>query len=217
MKFRKSIVSTVVPILALSWIIVVAPARAQISTSLGAASGAASNLPADSHSGTPSSILKNSATQSNSSPTLASVSNTDATESHTRMQRMTDDVKLAASRIARLTKVQRHRWEIARAALPGFCHQWDRMLHDREINNLSHLDWHEKQGYETATYTGYGQVQACEAKESDEGVPIGRVSYEERNYYLVGKTTDEAKSHPKLLGVTKTLEIFSWEKDRWFY
>jgi hypothetical protein len=216
MRFRKSIVRTILPIFVLSWI-TVAPVRAQISTSLGAASGAASNLPADTHNATPASILKNSAISNNSSPALASVSNTDATESRTRMQRMTDDVKLAASRIARLTKVQRRKWEMAQAALPGFCHNWDRMLHDREVNNLSHLDWHENQGYETATYTGYGQVEACEAKESDEGVPIGKVRYEERNYYLVGKTTDEAKSHPKLLGVTKTLEIFSWEKDRWFY
>ncbi len=91
------------------------------------------------------------------------------------------------------------------------------MLHDREVNNLSHLEWHQQQGYQTATYTGYGKVQGCQAKESDEGVPIGKVSYQEMNYYLAGKSVDDAKSHPKLLGTTNTLEIFSFEKDRWFY
>jgi hypothetical protein len=37
------------------------------------------------------------------------------------------------------------------------------------------------------------------------------------SYYLAGKSVDDAKSHPKLLGTTNTLEIFSFEKDRWFY
>jgi hypothetical protein len=38
------------------------------------------------------------------------------------------------------------------------------------------------------------------------------------SYYLVGKTIEEAKrAKPKLLRLTNTLEIFSWDKNRWFY
>jgi len=136
-----------------------------------------------------------------------------ATEDH----KVVVEIKDLAERLARLTEGQRRKWKEAQAALPGFCQDWDRMLHDREVNNLSHLEWHQQQGYQTATYTGYGKVQACQAKESDEGVPICKVTYQEMNYYLAGKSIDEAKSHPKLLGTTNTLEIFSWEKDRWFY
>src|SRR5258708_5021136 len=127
------------------------------------------------------------------------------------------DIKATAETIARLTTEQRQKWDSAVAALPSFCHEWESLLHDREVENLTHLIWKEHDGYETSTYTGYGKVRGCEAKESTEGVPIGKVTYDEKNYYLVGKSIDEAKSHPKLLGTTNTLEIFSWEKDRWFY
>ena len=135
----------------------------------------------------------------------------------TAWQGIKADVKTTAEMIARLSSDQRQKWDRAVAALPGFCHEWERLLHDREIDNLAHLNWKARDGYETATYTGYGKVEACEAKESVQGVPIGKVMYDEKSYYLVGKTIDEAKINPKMLGTTSTLEIFSWEKDRWFY
>jgi len=135
----------------------------------------------------------------------------------TEWQGVKADVRATAEAIARLTTDQRQKWDSAVAALPSFCHEWESLLHDREVENLTHLIWKDHDGYETATYTGYGKVRGCEAKESAEGVPIGKVTYDEKNYYLVGKSIDEAKSHPKLLGTTNTLEIFSWEKDRWFY
>jgi hypothetical protein len=127
------------------------------------------------------------------------------------------EVKTVAIRLARLTIDQRRKWELAQAALPGFCKDWDRMLHDRELNNRSHLEWRQQQGYTVATFIGYGRVEACEAKETDEGVPIGKVTYQELTYYLAGMSIPDAEAHPKLLGATNTLEIFSWEKDRWFY
>lgn len=120
-------------------------------------------------------------------------------------------------RLAHLTKALRHKWEEAVATLPSFCQHWEDLLQQREENNLSHLQWHEQQGYETATYVGYGRVLGCKAKESAEGVPIGKVIYEEKDYYLAGKTPQEAKEHPKVTRTTSTLEIFSWDKDRWFY
>jgi len=113
---------------------------------------------------------------------------------------------------------ERARYEMAAARFPDFCHDWQRMLHDRETNNLEHLTWQTRDGAETSTYTGYGQVETCETKESVEGVPIGKISYEEMIYYLAGKNEDEARhATPKLIHQTHTLEIFSWEKDKWFY
>jgi hypothetical protein len=127
------------------------------------------------------------------------------------------EIEQLGARLARLTEGERLKWEKASAALPAFCEDWNRMLHDREVNNLSHLTWHRRQGYQTATYTAYGKVQGCQAKESEEGVPIGKVSYQQMSYYLAGRSINDARAHPKLLGTTNTLEIFSWEKDRWFY
>jgi len=110
------------------------------------------------------------------------------------------------------------RYNLAAAKFADFCHDWQRMLHDRESNNLNHLTWQTRGGIQTTTYTGYGQVEGCETKESAEGVPIGKISYPEMIYNLTGKTPDEARhAPPKVVHETHTLEIFSWEKDKWFY
>ena len=119
---------------------------------------------------------------------------------------------------ASLPTLARHEFETAFRRLPSFCQDWQSKLHEREINNLAHLTWQEKNGYETATYVGYGKVDGCLCKESAEGVPIGKVTYDEYQYYLTGKTLNDAKvAKPKLTGTTHTLEIFSWDKEQWFY
>jgi hypothetical protein len=119
---------------------------------------------------------------------------------------------------ASLSTFARHEFETAFRKLPTFCQNWQSKLHEREVNNLANLAWQEKNGYKTATYVGYGKVDGCLCKESGEGVPIGKVTYDEYQYYLVGKTLDEAKTaKPKLTGTTHTLEIFSWDKEQWFY
>lgn len=152
-----------------------------------------------------------------SAPASSSSTNGSRWAPKTEWQGLKADIKATAGVLARLSADQRLRWDHAVAALPGFCHDWEQLLHNRELESLAHLDWKSRDGYETATYTGYSKVQACEAKESAQGIPIGKVVYDEKSYYLVGKTIDEAKSKPKVLGTTSTLEIFSWEKDRWFY
>jgi hypothetical protein len=116
------------------------------------------------------------------------------------------------------SSAERARYEKAAARFPQFCHDWQRMLHDRETNNLQHLTWQTRDGAKTSSYTGYGQVDKCEMKESVEGVPIGKISYMETIYFLAGKNADEARhAAPRIIHQTHTLEIFSWEKDKWFY
>ncbi len=113
---------------------------------------------------------------------------------------------------------EKARYERAADLFPSFCQEWQRMLHEREVDNLGHISWQLRSGYETATYTGYGQVESCETKESIEGVPIGKITYSELSYYLTGKTVAEARrSSPKLIHQIRTLEIFSWDKNKWFY
>src|ERR1700678_1815646 len=51
----------------------------------------------------------------------------------------------------------------ASAEFPDFCKHWEQDLHDREINNLSKLQFVLKEGYETATYTAYGKIAECES------------------------------------------------------
>jgi hypothetical protein len=128
------------------------------------------------------------------------------------------EVKAEIQQLNEGTPAVRRLYARAAAAFPHFCQDWARMLRDREANNLSLLNWQEKSGYETASYVGYSPIKTCECKESAEGIPLGKVTYDEEKYYVAGKTIDEAKhTPPKVLGVTHTLEIFSWDQNKWFY
>jgi hypothetical protein len=205
------------PALGLGWLIA-SPSWAQTDAVAAVQPPAATIAPADAQVAPAGSILK--APADAKSPDVVAAVTTGGANSpaaSSEAQKVEVVIEQLGERLERLSTAERKKWELATASLPGFCQDWNRMLHDREVNNLSHLEWHQQQGYQTATYTGYGKVQGCQAKESDEGVPIGKVSYQEMNYYLAGKSVDDAKSHPKLLGTTNTLEIFSFEKDRWFY
>jgi hypothetical protein len=116
------------------------------------------------------------------------------------------------------TAAEQRLYARAAAAFPAFCEDWGRKLRQRERDNLSSLSFHEKDGYETAKYVGYSPLKTCECKESSEGIPLGKVTYDERDYYVAGKTVGEAKSsQPKLITVVPTLEIFSWDRNKWFY
>jgi hypothetical protein len=113
---------------------------------------------------------------------------------------------------------EERRYDAAAAKFPGFCNEWARMLRDRESNNLDHLVWVTHDGVESSTYTGYGQIDSCETKESVEGVPIGKLSYMEMIYDLEGKTPEQARqTPPKVIHQVHTLEIFSWDNNKWFY
>lgn len=116
------------------------------------------------------------------------------------------------------TRAERRLYAMAVAAFPSFCQDWARKLRVRESDNLSSLNFQEKSGYETASYVGYGPIKSCECKETSEGVPLAKVTYDEQDYFLEGKTIDEAKHNPpKLVGITHTLEIFNWDQGKWFY
>lgn len=140
---------------------------------------------------------------------------------HTAPVHLSDAESAVNAEVRALTPMtlrERRIYERASSELPAFCRDWERKLRDREVNNLSNIAWKERSGYETATYVGYGPIEQCKCHESRQGIPIGDVSYEEIEYYLVGKTIDEAKhAKPKPVGQTKTLEIFSWERNKWFY
>ena len=106
----------------------------------------------------------------------------------------------------------------ASAQFPDFCKHWEQNLHDREVDNLAKLNFSQKDGFETATYTGYGKIMGCESHQSKDGYAIGKLSYEEFVYYLVGKTKEDARAAaPKPILDTHTTEIFRWENNKWFY
>ena len=125
------------------------------------------------------------------------------------------------SMVERLTPehIKRNReFKVASATFPDFCKHWEKNLRDREVNNLSKLSFSEKGGFETATYTGYGNISGCESHQSKDGYAIGKLSYEEFIYYIVGKTREEARSAtPKAISDLHTTEIFRWENNKWFY
>ena len=131
-------------------------------------------------------------------------------------------VKSAAKAVlAKITPERRKRdteFKKAAALFPAFCKDWARKLHDREINNQTHIAWQMKDGWDTGSYVGYGPVQKCECHQSSDGYSIGKVSYDEFQYYVTGKTEDEAKhATPKVTETTTTTELFRWDKDKWFY
>jgi hypothetical protein len=106
----------------------------------------------------------------------------------------------------------------ASALFPDFCKHWEQDLHDRETNNLSNLKFVPKEGYQTATYTAYGKVAACESHQSKDGYSIGKITYEEFQYYITGRSEDEARhAAPRTVLDTHTTEIFRWDNGKWFY
>ncbi len=106
----------------------------------------------------------------------------------------------------------------ASAQFQDFCRHWEQNLRERERDNLSKLMFTLKDGFQTATYTGYGDVKTCEAHQSKEGFSIGKITYQEFTYYLAGKTPEEAlHGDKKPISDTHTTEIFRWENNKWFY
>ncbi|MGA7873643.1 MAG: hypothetical protein WCA22_22380 [Candidatus Binatus sp.] len=106
----------------------------------------------------------------------------------------------------------------ASALFPDFCRHWEQDLREREANNRSKLQFSLKDGFETATYTAYGKIAGCESHQSKDGYSIGKITYEEFVYYIVGKSEDEARqATPKTISDTRTTEIFRWDNGKWFY
>src|SRR5207302_2041066 len=68
-------------------------------------------------------------------------------------------VKAALQKANPLRLVRDREFKKASAVFPAFCKDWERKLHDRELNNESHIAWQQKDGWQTGTYTGYGPVQ----------------------------------------------------------
>jgi hypothetical protein len=105
----------------------------------------------------------------------------------------------------------------ASAQFPDFCRHWKDNLRERERNNLSKMALTLKDGVHSGTYTGYGEIEVCEAHQSKEGFSIGKITYEEFVYSLAGKTPEEAAhAEKKTISDIRTTEIFRWENDKWF-
>lgn len=109
-------------------------------------------------------------------------------------------------------------FQIASAQFPSFCKDWERRLGDRERDNVSHLAWQMRNGVETGTYLGYSKIESCISKQASNGVPIGELSYHEINYAKTGTNVAAAEhAPPKVTSESQTMEIFSWDKGKWFY
>jgi hypothetical protein len=127
-------------------------------------------------------------------------------------------VKAALQKVNPMRLVRDREFKKASAVFPAFCKDWERKLHDREVNNQGHIAFQQKDGWSTGIYTGYGPVQKCECHQSTDGYSIGKVTYDEFQYYVTGKTSDEAKhAKPKVTDTTATTELFRWDKNKWFY
>jgi hypothetical protein len=127
-------------------------------------------------------------------------------------------VKAALQKVNPMRLLRDREYQKASVLFPAFCKDWERKLHDREVNNQSHIAWQQKDGWETGTYTGYSPVQKCECHQSTDGYSIGKVTYQEFQYYIFGKTADDAKhATPKVTDITATTELFRWDKEMWFY
>ncbi len=172
--------------------------------------------------GSPSSVAKTSVGAQAKAPQSADgqISDAAAAPSAASAAKPTlkQKIKALVSKITPDRLKRDHEFKTAAAQFPEFCHHWEQNLRDRETNNLKKLAFAIKEGFQTATYTGYGKVSGCESHQSKDGYSIGKVSYEEFIYYLVGKTPDEARhAAPKPISDTHTTEIFRWENSKWFY
>ena len=108
-------------------------------------------------------------------------------------------------------------YERAARSFPEFCRAWQRKLDEDAKNQKNLLQWQDRDGWKTATYSGYGPIRSCTCKLRD-GVPLGRITYEEIEYYIAGRTVVEARNaQPIAAGSTNTIVILRWEKGRWNY
>ena len=133
-------------------------------------------------------------------------------------QTLKSKVKAALKKINPLRASRDKEYAQASVLFPSFCKDWERKLHDRETNNQKNIKWASKDGYQTGTYVGYGAVKSCESHQSPDGFAIGKLTYEEYDYYVTGKSPDDAqKAKPSVTSVTSTTELFRWDKGKWFY
>jgi hypothetical protein len=157
-------------------------------------------------------------TSDGAKPANVSFTVPDAQPSPAATKTLRTKVKAALQKVNPMRLLRDKEFKKAAALFPSFCKDWERKLHDREVNNQSHIAWQMKDGWETGTYTGYSPVQQCECHQSTDGYSIGKVKYDEFKYYIVGKTPDEAKhATPKVTDDTATTELFRWDKNAWFY
>ncbi|HYB89749.1 MAG TPA: hypothetical protein VEC38_01760 [Candidatus Binataceae bacterium] len=127
-------------------------------------------------------------------------------------------MKAALTKISPKRLLQDREYKKAATNFVTFCKDWEQRLRDRETFNLTSIVWKFRDGFETAQYTGYSNVETCTTKETDSGFALGKLTYEEISYYLAGKTRDEAlHAKPQPTGKTHTTEIFRWDKGKWFY
>ncbi|HTW86671.1 MAG TPA: hypothetical protein VMD75_01580 [Candidatus Binataceae bacterium] len=116
-----------------------------------------------------------------------------------------------------LSALDERRFRTAAAEFPAFCHDWQQKLSERTRWNLNQISWHLEHGLESGTYTGYGVIDSCTTKLSRQGIPVGKLSYVEYTYALTGKTIEDAKhAQPKQVSTIRTLEIFSFDHNKWF-
>jgi hypothetical protein len=108
-------------------------------------------------------------------------------------------------------------YERAARALPEFCRQWNSKLREREKDRSELIEWHNREGWKTASYRGYGPIQSCTCKLRD-GVPVAEITYKTIEYYLAGHTVEQARqAHPIVAGSTNTTEIIRWNDGKWDY
>lgn len=115
-------------------------------------------------------------------------------------------------------RLRKREYKQAETAFPAFCRRWERLLHERELNNLGHIEWRPRAGYQTGFYTGYSGIKSCACKRSAAGFAIGKLTYQEMKYYVVGRTPEEARRvKPTVVELTPTTELFRWDHGKWFY
>lgn len=127
------------------------------------------------------------------------------------------DTSAVINNLDPLRELHESRFRTAAAEFPAFCHDWQQKLAERTRWNLTQINWHVDHGLESGTYISYGAIDSCVTKLSSQGVPVGKLSYIEYTYALSGKTIDDAKhAQPKSVGTIRTLEIFSFDHNKWF-
>lgn len=129
--------------------------------------------------------------------------------------------RLAGARIRERIKPLREKlFQRAETSFTGFCRDWQEKLRARERNNIAHIAWKPLGDQEAGTYVGYGNVRSCTCKQSSKGIPIGKLSYQEFQYELDGRTPDDAiHAGPKSLSTVNTTEIFRFDDKlgKWVY
>ena len=106
----------------------------------------------------------------------------------------------------------------ASALFPDFCKHWEQDCTSAKSITSRNCNSFRRKATKPRPIPAMARSPAASRISRKMVYSIGKISYEEFEYYIAGKSEDEARhAQPKTVSDTHTTEIFRWDNGKWFY